>query len=561
MNMLFFNCDGTHPATCKLSDTSSSILRTIADAETAFANEMYREAMEIYKGIDNSHSRYMVGLCIANLSSSLVMPSEAEAWFRKSASENNPWALYILDDKELEYQDRLQEANEAMKLFLVAYKGGEWEKFAMYEVGMCFKYGKGVKQNRDRAYAFFKEATSHKCLKAQYELGLCYKEKIGEWQDEPALQALYHFHAATRDVPEAYYELAYAYYHGDYVVKDYDKVVEYLGYATSVNHPPAFSLLGNCYLNECGVEKDEKRAVELFQKAVNLGDWDACKPLAECYSVGCGVEHDAYKAFAYYLISAESGNADAQLFIGNAYLDGVVVPRWISKAKRWYEKAAANGSAEAKIKLAHIKHLVQEGEQGELEASFVSLLNSYEPCREKLQQIASGVEWLIHMPLKNTILFLSKEARIEAIFFIFAVVRKYLEEEHNFKRLEPCIYALCYCLRAHGMEKTMNSLASIWKEARLPSYFSCTKGMYGKNWELSPFFDHQEWVKLLVQYIKDSDSSSFPLGLFSKFEDNGYWKDPVRNAFEEWYSLLMNYGVFDALAESILYYEKTLFAS
>lgn len=554
-----FDYIASHPTACNVKDCTSNLLQKVKVAQTAFLNKQYQEAMEIYKGIDNSHSRYMVGLCIANLECHYFMSDEAEEWFQKSAEENNPWAQYILDDDDdenLEYEERLEEANRAMDLYLCSYNGGEWEKFAMYEAGMCFRYGKGVKPRANTAFELFKKATSFKCPKAQYELGLCYKDKIGENLFEPEIQALYHFSIASRDVPEAYYELAYAYYYGDYVVKDYKKAVKYLGYAISVEHPPAFCLLGNCYLYGYGVEKDEKRAVELFIQAVDLGNVDACKALAKCYHTGCGVEHDAYKAFSYYLIAAVKGDAEAQLFIGDAYLDGNAVPPSVDSAKRWYEKAAANCNSMANNKLALIRHRVGIDEEEKEDSSVGLLLDSYEPGHLKLRQISYGVNAFIHMPLRKTILFLSKESRIEAIFFIFAVIKKYLEEEFNFRKMEPCLYALCYCLREQGMEKSMPSLARLWQEERLPAYFRCTGGMHGDNWEFSPFFDYQEWIKLLLGNIKTADSTCFPSGLYSAFDNKGSWGDPVRNALEEWYILLMAYGLFKGFAEHIINFDK-----
>lgn len=548
----------SHPAACESNASSSNLLQRVKSAETAFLNKQYQEALEKYKGIDNSHSRYMVGLCIANLECHYFMPDEAEEWFRKSAEENNPWAQYILDDEEdLEYEERLEEANQAMHSYLYSYNGGDWEKFAMYEAAMCFRYGKGVKPRARTAFDLFKKASSFKCPKAQYELGLCYKDKIVEYEPEPNIQALYHFYIASRDVPEAYYELAYEYYNGDYVVRDYEKVVCYLGYATSVKHPPAFFLLGNCYLYGYGVAKDEKRAAELFRQAVDLGNVDACKALAKCYHTGCGVEHDAYKAFSYYLIAAERGDAEAQVFIGDAYLDGISVPPSVSTSAQWYKKAAANGNSMANNKLALIRHRVEDDNEEEVDSSVGTLLDSYEPGHLKLRQISYGVNAFIHMPLRKTILFLSKEARIEAIFFIFAVIKKYLEEEFNFRKMEPCLYALCYCLREHGMEKSMSSLVKLWQEEKLPSYFRCTKGYYGENWRYSPFFDYQEWVKLLLDNIKASDPTCLPPGLFSSFV-SGSWEDSVRNALEEWYMLLMFYGLFKCYAEHILNYDKEI---
>ncbi len=56
-------------------------------------------------------------------------------------------------------------------------------EMALYELGICYKYGFGVEIDEIKAFFYFKESALKDYAKAQFNVGYCYANGIGTKQD------------------------------------------------------------------------------------------------------------------------------------------------------------------------------------------------------------------------------------------------------------------------------------------------------------------------------------------------------------------------------------------
>ena len=98
-------------------------------------------------------------------------------------------------------------------------------------------------------------------------------EKAGEWFRR----------AAQQGHPEAQYELALCYLHGEGVAKkpQFEEALRYLVPAAENGIAGAQYTLGMCYLRGMGVRRSPAEAAKWFQRAAERGNADARTQLAE----------------------------------------------------------------------------------------------------------------------------------------------------------------------------------------------------------------------------------------------------------------------------------------
>lgn len=139
---------------------------------------------------------------------------------------------------------------------------------------------------------------------ADYEKAMCLNKK-----------------AATRDVPEAQYNIGYMYFKGHGVPVDLQQAKQWflLAANSSKKLPPACFALGTMYFDGNGVTKDYAQAIAWFEKAGtysarNYPDTsaNAFLLLGQMYYHGLGVPKDNKTAFAYFWFSSQTGNQEAK---------------------------------------------------------------------------------------------------------------------------------------------------------------------------------------------------------------------------------------------------------
>ena len=148
--------------------------------------------------------------------------------------------------------------------------------------------------------------------------------------------------------------LAWIYFNGLEVKKDYQKAKKY--YQKAANSGDAWSKtqLGLMYLQGLGVTKDETKALRLFQQAAGNGDVSALVQLGLLYSHGLGLTQDHQKAHQYFQQAAELGDASAFWHLAKLYLNGVGVSKSAVKARQYFKQAAQAGHVNAQAQLAQL---------------------------------------------------------------------------------------------------------------------------------------------------------------------------------------------------------------
>ena len=171
------------------------------------------------------------------------------------------------------YGDRAK--TDSLKAFTLLKRAAEaGHIYAMYELGRSYEFGRGIKQNMEKAV---------------------------DWYEK----------AADADVPKAQLKMGYLLMRGEYVEKDEETALDYLNRAEEAGDSDAMLALGDCYRLGLGVEKDGEAAVVWYQKAIDKGNVEAMYWLGICYSCGIGVEEDEDIATEWYTKAAELGNEHA----------------------------------------------------------------------------------------------------------------------------------------------------------------------------------------------------------------------------------------------------------
>lgn len=297
-----------------------------------------------------------------------------------------------------------QDMKEAVKWFRKAAKKGEMESQA--SLGFCYLGGDGVDKDRQEGVEWLQKAAhqgherAKQCLaaldaeivkmcrlgaeqgnpQAQFELAMRYQHGEGVEQDmQEAFQWCHK--AAEQDYADAQYYLALQFCRlfneGDGVKRykeEYrDEMKKWLKKAAEQGHEEAIRIVND-------MENHNAEDGSLIQERAEQGDADYQYALSVCYLHGMnGVEQDFDKAVKWSQRAAEQGQERAQQFLdyiadnnvvglqesagqfmlGTFYLHGIGIPPDGTKAKTWLEKAAEQGHELAQELLAKIEATIE----------------------------------------------------------------------------------------------------------------------------------------------------------------------------------------------------------
>lgn len=178
--------------------------------------------------------------------------------------------------------------------------------------------------------------------------------------------------------PNAMFDLAFRYYNGDGVKKNYAEAFKWFRKAAYKGNTVAMYNLAVCYNGGIGVEKNPAEAVRWWLRAADRGYADAMYKLGERYRSGYGVDKSIpksiewyQKAVKYYKDAADRGDSDAMYKLGRCYLEGRGVFKSEEKGKELYEKAAQCGNTDAMYEYGIILH---NREVASLNASFAGFV-------------------------------------------------------------------------------------------------------------------------------------------------------------------------------------------
>ena len=185
-------------------------------------------------------------------------------------------------------------------------------------LGDAYDEGRGVTQDIKLAEEWFLKSAAQGYVKAQYNLGLFYRN-------------------GRPGVPRNFAK----------AIRFYEAAIEQ-GYSFAMNNRAVM------FLNGIGGKEDPASAAEMFQRAVDLGNLDSMHNLADLYRTGEGVEMDTGRALDLYQRGAKDGHPAALNALGAMYENGIEVPADKIAALAIYRLAMERGYATAAVNIAFL---------------------------------------------------------------------------------------------------------------------------------------------------------------------------------------------------------------
>ena len=269
---------------------------------------------------------------------------------------------------------------------------------ACFNLGERFYYGRGVKQDYEKAVYWYTQSSDRGDGSSQKKLAECLRlgqgtpqdcalaakrytqaAEQGDYDSQKALILLYQnggtglkknidtaeklserygiplsvseidelTEKAKSGSADAQFRLGNIYWLGSGTAADHAEAVKWYKMAADNGDPNAIYSLACCYYKGDGIPCDQSKAAELFMKAALQGDRDALNNLAKCYFMGEGVTHSRSKAASYFRKAAESGHTAAQYNLAECFFHGWGEDVNYKKAIMWYKKAAEQSMPEA----------------------------------------------------------------------------------------------------------------------------------------------------------------------------------------------------------------------
>ncbi|HJW43258.1 MAG TPA: hypothetical protein VJ463_02310 [Geothrix sp.] len=157
--------------------------------------------------------------------------------------------------------------------------------------------------------------------------------------------------AAEGGFPMAQYNLAYCYYEGRGLDRNYSEAERWFLRSAEGGYTEAMIQLSYMYSKADGVRADGRKAIAWARRAADLGSADGFYNLAWCYDGGVREANDPAAAEKYYLEAARLGHADAMHNVGFLYGEGKLGAPDYQKARYWYEQAIARGETTSLLNL------------------------------------------------------------------------------------------------------------------------------------------------------------------------------------------------------------------
>lgn len=271
---------------------------------------------------------------------------KALEWLRKSAEHKNTDAERTLGEFYL--NGTIVKRDEKLALEWLKKASEKGDKIAKQTIDDFEQEKNALQKMLDE------EAISHDA-KLQREIARKYLHN-----KELETSVYWYRKSAEQGYADAQNALAFRYYEGDGVQKDFAEAVKWWQKAAEQGNSTSQCYLAwRYYLGE-GVEKNLEESTKWWLKAAEQGNSEAQRCLGNNYSNGEGVEKNPVEAAKWWLKAAEQGDASAQCNMGWAYNNGEGVQKDMNAAVQWYRKAAANGNETAKKNLQNMEYVILE---------------------------------------------------------------------------------------------------------------------------------------------------------------------------------------------------------
>lgn len=211
---------------------------------------------------------------------------------------------------------------------------------AQFDVAQCYRQGYVVKYDADQAYEWYQKAAKQGHTGALKALGDA--SRYGYYGVDKNLDRAidYYTRAAEQGDMEAQNALAFCYYHGIGIGRNYRKAVDGFKTAATGHHAYAQHNLGAYYgdVGASGGMQNLGTAFQYYRKAALQGA--SVYELAECYWYGSGTPKNRKAAFRWYQQAAWRGNSYAPFQVAECYYYGNGVEQDREQAGVWYIQAA-----------------------------------------------------------------------------------------------------------------------------------------------------------------------------------------------------------------------------
>lgn len=227
---------------------------------------------------------------------------------------------------------------------------GEKDAEEMYNKGLMYAGGVGVKQNFEEAASWYLKAAEAGNVRAMNELAGLYLIGQGIEQSEKESTNWNRKAAETGD-GEGMCSLGFAYANGWGIRKNSKEAMRWFLKAAEAGNCTAMNQLGEIYTTGTGVKQSTREAVKWYHKSAKAGDETALFILGMKYNEGSGVRKNYKEAVKWYRKAVESGFAWGMNLLGKMYEDGTGVEQDDKEAVKWYRKAAEAGDHEGMCNL------------------------------------------------------------------------------------------------------------------------------------------------------------------------------------------------------------------
>jgi TPR repeat protein len=249
-------------------------------------------------------------------------------------------------DNQLSLQNEVVVMERTIQEVISAVNSGEQNQDRWFDPGELSDYSVNVEKLLDSAGAGD--------VKAQYFVGMLYKQGIAVLQDFHEAAKWFKSAAELGGDPAAQFQLADMYLFGKGVSQDYSEAEKWYLRGAEKGDVGSQAMLGTMYLHGLGCTQNYSQAMLWCGRAAEKGSEEAQTQLGLMYWNGLGVQQDYATAVRWYREAAEQGYAMAQHHLATAYQEGLGVEQDYGEAVAWYKKAAEQGVSAAKYSLGYM---------------------------------------------------------------------------------------------------------------------------------------------------------------------------------------------------------------
>lgn len=283
-------------------------------------------------------------------SSSLI-----EDLFRRAQNGDND-ACFNLGECFFYGRGVKQDYAKAVKWYIMSSDRGDCS--SQKKLADCYYLGQGTERNIAKAAYRYEQAAEQGDYDSQKALIRCYLKGGNDLFPDPARAEYYSkrydiaidegsanelMRNANDGDPAAQFKLGNMYLRGIGAEHSPEKAISWFKKAADQDLPAALYNLACCYQHGIGVPVDRITAAMLYKKAADSDDLDALNNLAGCCMRGEGVVCDQNMAAQYYKKAAERGHAKAQYNYGECCYRGMGTAKDLTEAAHWYKLSAEQG--------------------------------------------------------------------------------------------------------------------------------------------------------------------------------------------------------------------------